>query len=191
METNYKNTSTPAFTANLTTKGIKLGKKKLNAVQAKFAQLTQHYKNDTFTLERNVVRRDNGQIFHSVDYNMDDLTVGWCSNLGEFKNWFNETPVDEIAKTLSRIFKAGKFKEIRTSKESSLIKNRMSAYSNSELNKIKAERNNNDKIYQSLADSQAKRAAKLSEELKTYKEKADKIENKIKDFQSNVEIYWE
>lgn len=184
MNTNY-NSAQPAFTAKLIVSGIKLDPKKVDAVGKKVAEYTRHYANDTLYIRKEQVPNENGGFFNAIDFANNKTSAGFVLELPAFKKWFNETNVDDIAKSFTRVFKYAKLKEIKRAKMDALRENFSRALAGAELNKSKFE-NTKNTVYKTLSINCDRRAKKLESEIKKnvtyYQSINDKItDNPIKD----------
>ncbi len=193
MYNNY-NAAQPAFTANFVSNGIKLNPKKLEAVQEKFSKLTQQYKNDTLTVSPKVILGtkedgDAGRSFHIADFMVGDENPASIIYLRDFKEWFNIGSVDEIAKSLTRIFKSGKFNSKQQPKVSGMKKELEHVQKSAASNLKKAEVTQKP-IYQVLADKNNARAESLKKEIRSTEDYNSEIIDRIQDYPIDAPIQW-
>lgn len=193
MNSNY-NTIQPNFTANVVANGIKLDSKKLEAVQKRFSQLTQHYKEDTLTISAKMINGkkiggDVGQVFHVADFNTAQDNPASIIYFKDFKKWFEMGSVEEIAKSLTRIFKSGKFNEVQEPKLIQMKKNLMHVQNAAEINSKKAEISQNP-IYSVLAANNKARGESLRKEIVNTQDYTYDILNKIQDYPIDAPIFW-
>jgi len=192
---NSYNLNQPAFTANFIAKGIKLNPEKLGAVQNRFSKLTQHYKDEHLTVmpakisgAEYVDDTITAPITIADFYTKNDNPASIIT-LDNFKQWFRIASVDEIAKTLTRIFKAGKFNEIQEAKLKGLKKDLNHVQSSLKSNTQKGELTHR-QIYYSLAAHNSAKAAFLEKELANAEYYADSTRLRIQGYPVDAQVQW-
>lgn len=189
MITEY-NVSQPAFTARFIPSGIDLDAKKLQKIQDKFSKLTAHYKTDTLTVKAGKVERETPEdYFYVADFYTKNAAPATICELQDFKNWFDIASVDEAAKALTRIFKAGKHIETAMPKIHEMEKHVKQLNKSVNVNRRKAELTNNP-VFEFLAQSNENRAQTLTREIKSAENKANYVQNKIQDYPIDTNIMW-
>lgn len=191
MNNNY-NTVQPAFTANLVTNGIKLNPQKLKAVQERFSKLTQHYKDDTLTISARIIKGDDiigGQSLHVADFNTANDNPASIADFKDFKKWFEVGSVEEIAKSLTRVFKSGKFYETQEPKIEGMKKllNHVQLAASVNANKAQA---SHKPVYTVLAAKNLAKAEALKKDIQKAQEHTYDILERIQDYPIDAPIYW-
>ena len=103
------NNNQPAFQAKLKISGIKLPE--ADKINKQFEASTQHYKNGVLEVVADVIDRGDGTSFKNASFVSDGYEAGYMATFKEFKKFCKENTPEQIAKSLARIFKAGKFTE--------------------------------------------------------------------------------
>lgn len=111
----------PAFQAKLNFGEVKIPNSK--AICEKFEDLTKHYKNDTLDITSSIIERDDGTSFKNTNFEVNGRDIGFVPTLREFKRFCRKHTPDEVAKSLSKVFKFGKHDEVATKKIAELYKN--------------------------------------------------------------------
>lgn len=190
MNTNY-NAAQPAFTARFVPSGIDLNAKKLQKIQERFSKLTEHYKTDTLTVKSSKVERDGNpdDFFYNADFYTNNAAPATFLYLDDFKAWFDRASVDEAAKTLTRIFKAGKHIEVSEpaifGMKTQLAKLKNTAAVNrrvAEITKLPA--------FKTVAESNEKRVNSLTREIKAKEAHENEVQYKIQDYPIDADVTW-
>jgi len=190
MNTNY-NVVQPAFTARFVPSGIDLDAKKLQKIQDKFSKLTEHYKSDTLTVKPSKVERDGGpdDFFYNADFYTGNALPASFVYLDDFKAWFGRASVDEAAKALTRIFKAGKHIEISEpaifGMKAQLARLKNTAAVNRRVAEI-----TKSQVFKTLADSNEKRVKSLTREIKAKEAHENNVQSRIQDYPIDADVMW-
>ena len=110
----------PAFQAKLNFGEVKIPNSK--AICEKFEDLTKHYKNDTLDITSSIIERDDGTSFKNANFEVNGREIGFIPTLKEFKKFCKKHSPEEVAKSLSKVFKFGKHDEVATKKSRNFIK---------------------------------------------------------------------
>ncbi len=111
----------PAFQAKLNFGEIKIPNSK--AICEKFEDITKHYKNDTLDITSSIIPREEGSAFKCTNFEINGREIGFVPTLKEFKKFCRKHTPDEVAKSLSKVFKFGKHDEVSLKKLAELYKN--------------------------------------------------------------------
>jgi len=187
MNTNYS-TPQPAFTAKMVVNGMKFDPEKLNAVGKKLSEYTQHYKNDTLRISKELVKSEDTS-FYTLDFGNNKTSAGFIVEIAQFKKWFDESSVDDIAKSFARVFKYAKLKEIKRNNMGDLRRLFKRALDNEELNRTKYELTKNP-VFKTLAVNSERKAKNLDLEIKRSSAYYQSLNEKITDNPINKLFNW-
>lgn len=163
----------PAFQAKLNIKKFKIPNS--NEICEKFENLTRRYENDSLDLTSSQIFRDDGTFFKNVDFVVNGRDFGFIATLREFKMFCKEHTPDEIAKSLSKIFKFGKLDDIYSKKVTAIHKNLKSA----KLTLFRAQNRPDNNVSRVLVNSSQARVNTLEKQLKANREKRNEVIDKI------------
>ena len=163
----------PAFQAKLNIKKFKIPNS--NEICEKFENLTRRYANDSLDLTASQISRCDGTFFKDVDFVVNGRDVGFIATLREFKMFCKKHTPDEIAKSLSKIFKVGKFGESSNKKRDLIFENLNSA----RLTLFRAQNRPDNNVSRVLVNSSQARVNTLEKQLKANREKRNEVIDKI------------
>ena len=186
MITAINNTQQPSFQAKLELKGIKL--RDQQKICERFEAITQHYKSDVLEVAPQVIEKADGSTFKNTNFACNGRNVGFMIYLKEFIDFCKQHTTEEIAKSLSKIFKAAKQNEVHGAKMTELQKGKERALTN--LNR--AEYMPNSKISESLTARSLARLENIEQQTASEQTKHNTITEKIlKDDPINENFYLE
>lgn len=186
MLTAINNTQQPSFQAKLDLKGIKLNDKQ--KICERFEAITQHYKSDVLEIEPQVIERADGSTFKNTNFACNGKNIGFMVHIKEFKDFCKQHTPEEIAKSLSKIFKAGKQNEVHRAKMTELQKGKERVLTN--LNR--AQYMPNSKTSESLMARSLARLEDIEQQTTSEQTKHNIITEKIlKDDPINENFYLE
>lgn len=186
----------PAFQAQLKVKGLDLDAKKLQQVCEIVENKSQHYAGDVVDLSEMAVQRDDGSFFSSTNFALNGKDVG-VAVTKDFKEFFENNPVNDVAKTLLRVFKKGKANEIFENHMRFIKRNIKSAMCGElqSVTKFKATATRKDfqkaQIQENLLLSYRSRINNLREQRKNLENLHDEISEKIIDTPISSIMYWD
>lgn len=163
----------PAFQAKLNFGEVKIPNSK--AICEKFEDLTRHYKNDTLDITSSVIERDDGTSFKNTNFEVNGREVGFVPTLKGFKKFCKEHTPDEVAKSLSKVFKFGKHDEVSLKKIAELYKNLRSV----NFAIFKAQSMPGTKMSEFLLNSSSARLSTLEKQAEAERKSYADITNKI------------
>ena len=163
----------PAFQAKLNIKKFKIPNS--NEICEKFENLTRRYENDSLDLTSSQISRDDGTFFKNVDFVVNGRDVGFIATLREFKMFCKEHTPDEVAKSLSKVFKFGKLDDIYSKKVTAIHKNLKSA----KLALFRSQHRPDSKVSRILVNNSEARINMLEKQLYAEGEKYNEITDKI------------
>jgi ABC-type oligopeptide transport system ATPase subunit len=186
----------PAFQAQLRVKGLKLDAEKLAQVNEIVMNKSQHYADDVLELSEFSVQRDDGSFFKSTNFEMNGIDVGVAVSK-DFKDFFENNSVNDVAKALLRVFKKGKANEIFENRIGSITKNIRSAMvgklESAEKFNAAFERDNYSeaRVQRNLLTSYRNRINTLKEQRKNLENLHEEISEKITDTPISSIVYWD
>ena len=159
------NNNQPAFQAKLNIQGMRLPE--ADKINKQFESITQHYKNGVLNVIDDVIERGDGTSFKNASFISDGYEAGYMATFKEFKKFCKENTPEQIAKSLARIFKAGKFTEKINNQIQQVNRNIKSATGML----YKAQNGHTNKVNTSLIENAQGRIKTLQETLTQLREK--------------------
>lgn len=173
MLSTINNQHQPAFQAKLNFGEIKIPNSK--AICEKFEDITKHYKNDTLDITSSIIPREDGSAFKCTNFEINGREIGFIPTLKEFKKLCKKHSPEEVAKSLSKIFKFGKLDDIYSKKVTAIHKNLKSA----KLALFRSQHRPDSKLSRVLVNNSEARINMLEKQLYAEGEKYNEITDKI------------